>query len=110
MIYYPEKNFNGILIVLKEPGDPEGTEEGSKAWFRELIDEKKTGGKSIDRKQRRYRNRFMEMLELCGEDKLASTAYGNIKPLKGGKKLSTHIPVYIVRITKGMHKNMCIPF
>ncbi|MGI6654315.1 MAG: hypothetical protein ACOX55_09420 [Christensenellales bacterium] len=89
LVYYPEKEFNGVLIILREPHimDGESPKEafiGNRRWFEHVISEKPTTGLMT-----RYRNRFGEMLRYCHKNNLSSVAFTNINLDGGGKTASS---------------------
>ena len=88
LVYYPKTEYNGVLIILREPHIKDGTspEEsflGNRRWFENLINDK-----SINGRMTRYKNRFNEMLSLCNKTCLSSVAFTNINVDGGGKTAS----------------------
>ena len=84
--YFPEKDYNGVLILLREPNDPNSPEklvmEHNQSWIHMVLATNEKG-----RSVSRYRNRFAEMLQYVGlnpETELSHIAYANIKQTGGG--------------------------
>ena len=90
LTYYNPENFNGVLILLREPhdegkcNDAEGALDGNRIWFQNII------GENIkrSRQESKYRKRFYEMLTYCGECELEKVAFANIKLQGGGSSAS----------------------
>lgn len=86
LVYYPSNGFNGVLFVLREPHKesgqtPEEAFNGNREWFvNKILNNAKGDGLSSQ-----YRNRFNEMLEICGKQNLSSAAFTNINLAGGGK-------------------------
>ncbi len=88
LVYYPETDFNGVLIVLREPHTEDAETDkaafvGNQTWFKSITSDAK-----LDHKASAYRNRFKEMLSICGEQKLSSCAFTNIKSTGGSETAS----------------------
>lgn len=86
----PLEQYNGILILLREPNDPNKKTvnaylEGNAEWFQDVINGRPSP-KYIDNKMRnksipRYGNRFREMLLSIEENQhllLCDVIYGNL--------------------------------
>ena len=90
-VYYDKDNFNGILIVLREPhhenADAETAYKGNKYWFTQRIISDNPNPKR-NRLETRYRLRFEEMVSICSETSIKSISFANIKQSGGGKQVS----------------------
>lgn len=90
LTYYNPENFNGVLILLREPhdegkrDDAKGALEGNRIWFQNIISE----NIKRSRQESKYRKRFNEMLTYCGEHELEKVAFANIKLQGGGSSAS----------------------
>lgn len=88
LVYFPNGNYNGVLIVLREPHKKNGetAEEavlGNRIWFEKVLSDQPMGNMISQ-----YRNRFKEMLKICNENSLSSIAFTNINPEGGGQNAS----------------------
>lgn len=90
LTYYNPENFNGVLILLREPHDEgncnyaQGALEGNRIWFQNII----TENIKRSRQESQYRKRFIEMLTYCDECELKNVAFANIKLQGGGSNVS----------------------
>lgn len=88
LVYYPKTDFNGVLIILREPhimlGEtPEEAFLGNRRWFENVISDK-----PMTSLMTKYKNRFGEMLRHCNKQGLSSVAFTNINLDGGGKTAS----------------------
>lgn len=88
LVYYPGADFNGVLIILREPHIENGTspEEaflGNRHWFKYIISDKPLTGLMT-----RYKNRFNEMLKFCNRTDFSLVAFTNINLDGGGRAAS----------------------
>ena len=86
IVYYDQKNFNGVLVVLREPHTDQSDEkafEGNRDWFSKIAK-----GKELNQKEKMYYNRFSEMLEISNVKDLTKIAFTNIK-LSGGPAVAS---------------------
>lgn len=88
LVYYPKAEFNGVLIILREPhikhGEtPEEAFLGNRRWFEHIISDR-----PMTSLMTRYKNRFCEMLRYCNKQGLSSVAFTNVNLDGGGKTAS----------------------
>ena len=117
-MYYPEKSYNGVLFLLREPHvskedihlTKEEITEKSNRWVDKMLKDAFTETDWKDAEERKvsktvaakYRNRFCEILSFIGknEEQLSDIAYHNMYVYGGGAVQSKEYKKYIQTYTQ----------